>query len=116
MLRATERAISDDQRVGFIGTSKDWDYPLFGPHFERHVVRLPELDERSDALLAVRVFDLDSIVWAIEPPRGVRARLLNAGSGEREQDTNRWLQEGSPTFTRRSSTSPTPRIRARPAG
>jgi hypothetical protein len=100
MLRATERAIGGDQRVGFIGTSKDWDYPLFGPHFERYVVRLPELSRGSDALAAIRIYDLDSIVWAIKPPPRVSAEIVNPGEPG-EQDTDRWVQDGSSRPLRR---------------
>ena len=95
MLRNTEQAIADDQRVGFVGTDLEWDYPLFGPHFDRYVVRLPELTSRSDVAAAVRQNDLDAIVWGIEPPPAVRATLVNEAESS-EWGTDRWVQEGNP--------------------
>jgi len=77
MIRSTDAAISGDGRVGFVGSSVDWDYPLFGPHFDRVVVRLPTLGTWSDARAAMREHDLDSIVWALDPPPGAPAKLVN---------------------------------------
>lgn len=92
MLRNTEQAIADDDRVGFIGSDLDWDYPLFGPHFDRYVVRLPELTTGREASSAMRQYDLDAIVWATEPPAGVSAtRVSSVDAGG--QHTDRWVQE-----------------------
>ena len=77
MLSNTDEAIDEDRRVGFVGTALDWDYPLFGQHFERFVVRLPEATTWSEAAIAMRLYDLDSVIWAVEPPSNAPAELVN---------------------------------------
>jgi hypothetical protein len=91
MLHNTEQAISDAERIGFVGMDLDWDYPLFGPHFDRHVVRLPESTTRSEALSAVRRYELDAVVWAVKPPTTLgTTRVSKEEPGELY--TDRWVQ------------------------
>jgi hypothetical protein len=40
VLRDIERLVGDDAPLGFAGGEDSWDYPLFGAHLQRRVVRL----------------------------------------------------------------------------
>jgi hypothetical protein len=90
MLRNTENAIRDDRRIGYVGTSIDWDYPLFGPRFDRFVVRLWSLETPAEVRAAMEDHDLDAIVWGIEPPRAVHSTLVNE-SDPPKRGTTRWV-------------------------
>jgi hypothetical protein len=94
MIRGTENAIREDQRIGYAGTALDWDYPLFGPRFERHVVRLWSLETAADVRAAMAEHDLDSIVWGVEPPRGAHATIVNE-SDPPKRGTTRWVSSAT---------------------
>ena len=78
-LRAIDAALANTDRVGVISSNDGWDYPLFGEHFDRYVVRrdfVRDLD-RDPASLSTLEFieanDLDAVVWAeVPPPADVR--------------------------------------------
>lgn len=125
MIRHTERAIGADQRIGYVGTPIDWDYPLFGPRLDRFVVRLPYLGAPADVRAAMDDHNLDAIVWGLEPPPGVRATLVNE-SDPPKRGTTRWVSNygrpgrrpcpaGGGSAMRRGAAGPRPGPAARPS-
>lgn len=73
-LQHADRLLPPDARLAYIGPAYGtWDYPFFGPHLDRYLVRV-EVDPgagpsgRSVTELIQRE-DLDAVVWAgIKPP------------------------------------------------
>lgn len=115
MLRNTDQALADDQRVGFVGTPLDWDYPLFGPHLDRFVVRLPELSTWPEAMQAMQFYGLDSIVWAVQPPPDSPAELVNRPDPPWKA-TSRWITRDGPSpGGKPTSNGPYSRAQPRPA-
>jgi hypothetical protein len=70
--------IGDTAPIGFVGENDSWDYPFFGPHLERRVLRLPP-DQATPQRL--RAEGLAAIVFADvgPPPRGFRRTPLAEG-------------------------------------
>jgi hypothetical protein len=72
-LYALDQLAAPDARIGYVGGEDDWDYPVFGPHFRRHVTRIPPADATT---LRLQKPGLDGTFWAFDgspPPRGSQA-------------------------------------------
>jgi hypothetical protein len=41
-LRRLDRMLPDTAPLGYVGSADSWDYPLFGEHRQRRLVRLPQ--------------------------------------------------------------------------
>jgi hypothetical protein len=81
ILRNMSEALSGRTRVGFVGGNSAWDYPLFGPKFDRYVVRLPkDVNGKAEALRAMRANHLEAIIWG-EARRPKRLSVTPLGHG-----------------------------------
>lgn len=43
-LEGFDRVVPESARVGYVFGEEDWDYPLYGEHFKRRLIRLPSRD------------------------------------------------------------------------
>ena len=74
-LLAIKKHLPDDAPIAFVGGFDGFDYPFFGPHLERRVVRL--LDTQKVTLDGLRALGVRAAVLdRFEPPAGLRARKL----------------------------------------
>lgn len=76
-LRAVERLVPEGAPLGVRSTDGSLDYPLFGPRFEREVLRVaPGRDDERRGLVAGR--RVHAIVYdVIRPPRGVTSMKVS---------------------------------------
>ena len=80
-LRRIDAAVPPDGRIAVIGIEVGWEYPLFGPYFDRYLQRTHAPDAapiRPESLM--RHGDFDAVVWMGEesmPPR--KAEFLGSG-------------------------------------
>jgi hypothetical protein len=81
-LARADRLLAPDARIAYVGPRfATWDYPFFGPHFDRYVKRVeatpetPPSPSEVDAWVAEE--DLDAIVWSgVDPPAGTEVKRL----------------------------------------
>jgi len=78
-LRTLDEALAGTERVGVVSSNDGMDYLLFGPHFERYLVRRDFARDLNGDLAALSTLDfikendLDAVVWAeVPPPPDVR--------------------------------------------
>jgi 4-amino-4-deoxy-L-arabinose transferase-like glycosyltransferase len=80
-LRRIETAIPPNGRIAVIGIEVGWEYPFFGPYFERYLHRIHAPDAppiRPESLMQDE--NLDAVIWmgeAAMPPR--KAQFLGSG-------------------------------------
>lgn len=60
-LKKFESRVPPDARVGFIGAEDSWEYPYFGPRFDRTLVKLCSEDFKPETLDAR---DLDALLYS----------------------------------------------------
>jgi hypothetical protein len=78
MLRWMNDHVPATADIGFVGGEDDWDYPLFGAHRTRRVVRLGELGPRP--LAALRDRGLVGALFAnATPPGSLHGEAIAAG-------------------------------------
>jgi len=71
-LMALDQYAAPDAHIGYVGGEDDWDYPVFGPEFGRHITRIPAESATRDALASSA---LDGTFWALDgktPPASLQ--------------------------------------------
>jgi hypothetical protein len=76
VIRAVDQRLGDGGSLGFVGGEDSWDYPFFGEHRDRRVVRFSGQGQIDPRTAGAR--DLDAVLFANvgRPPRAWRARHL----------------------------------------
>lgn len=77
VIHAVDDSVAADARIGRIGVENSWDYPFFGPHLRRTVLRLRLKDLNSSIWPK---YDLDAVLvdGIKNPPVGMKGREVAA--------------------------------------
>ena len=62
-LHALDDYAAPNASIGYVGGEDDWDYPIFGPNFGRHVTRIPVESATKSTLSSTA---LDGTFWALD--------------------------------------------------
>jgi hypothetical protein len=97
VIRAVDREVPKGGRLGYIGSEDSWEYPYFGPHLDRKLVKLTTADVKPGIF---ELYDLDAFLVAAPVDPGLAAWLQTPIPG--------WRLAGDLLNKPNNETNPTP--------